>query len=285
LNITWIEELLGEKPLSIESLSGGDIAHAQKVTTRNNSYFMKSASFKNAEQLFKKEAMGLQEMAKTKTIGIPEIMGTFSREQTACLILEYIASKSPSPSDYECFGRHLAQLHGTRTKTSFGFKTDNFIGKLPQTNTESNNWVNFYVGQRLLPQLKMAFDSGQLSKEQLPSTDRMTTVCEAMIGKVAPSLLHGDLWSGNYLISTKGEPYLIDPAVYYGHNEVDLAMTRLFGGFSNAFYEAYHEIIPPHPNQAALVDIYQLYYVLVQLNLFGSSYRASVNQLLKKYFA
>ena len=285
MNIAWIEELLGEKPLSIESLSGGDIAHTQKVSTRNKAYFIKSASFKHAQQLFKKEAIGLQEMAKTKTIGIPKIMGTFSREQTSCLILEYIASKSPSPSDYECFGRQLAQLHCTTTKTSFGFETDNFIGKLPQTNTQSNDWVTFYVEQRLLPQLKMAFDSGQLAKKQLPSTDKMTTVCEAVIGKVAPSLLHGDLWSGNYLISTNGKPYLIDPAVYYGHNEVDLAMTRLFGGFSDTFYEAYHEIISPHYNQAALVDIYQLYYLLVHLNLFGSSYRASVNQLFKKYFA
>jgi len=127
LNIAWIEELLGEKPLSIESLSGGDIAHTQKVSTRNKAYFIKSASFKHAQQLFKKEAIGLQEMAKTKTIGIPKIMGTFSREQTSCLILEHIASKSPSPSDYECFGRQLAQLHCTTTKTSFGFETDNAI--------------------------------------------------------------------------------------------------------------------------------------------------------------
>jgi fructosamine-3-kinase len=285
LDTAWIQELLGEKPLSVETLAGGDIANAQKVTTKNNSYFIKSASFNNAKQLFEKEVLGLQKIAKTNTIGIPKIHGTFTKGQTACLILEYIASKLPSSGDYACFGRNLAQLHRTGTKMSFGFEADNFIGKLPQTNTQGNDWVNFFVEYRLLPQLKMAFDRGLLAKEQLPSTDRMTTVCEAMIGKAAPSLLHGDLWSGNYLISTTGKPYLIDPAVYYGHNEVDLAMSRLFGGFSSAFYEAYHEIIPPHQNQKELVNIYQLYYLLVHLNLFGSSYLASVNQLTKKYFA
>ena len=124
----------------------------------------------------------------------------------------------------------------------------------------------------------------RLAKKDIPSQEKLITNFEKLVGTIHASPLHGDLWSGNYLISNKGEPYLIDPSFYYGHNEVDLAMSMLFGGFSDGFYRAYHEIIPPHDNQAAIMDIYQLYYLLVHLNLFGNSYYNAVTRILKRYF-
>lgn len=279
-----LQDFLTETIVSIETISGGDIAHAQKVNTNTETFFVKSASFKNAQQLFEQESLGLEKIAATKTINTPKIMGSFNDKQTACLILEFITSKSPDAKDYETFGRKLAQLHNSGNGQYFGFEADNFIGKLPQANPPNKDWGTFYVQYRLQAQLKMAFDEGRLSKNELASSNKMISVVKNLIGDVAPSLLHGDLWSGNYLISVDGDPFLIDPSVYYGHNEVDLAMTRLFGGFTTHFYQAYHEILPAHPNQKELVDIYQLYYLLVHLNLFGSFYRNSVVQLLKKYF-
>ena len=182
------------------------------------------------------------------------------------------------------FGRQLALMHISAKQYTFGFETDNFIGKLPQMNTPSDDWATFYVSCRLLPHLKLALKKQELAKQWIPTTTRMILRCEEVIGRVTPALLHGDLWNGNYFVSQSGKPYLVDPAVYYGHNEVDLALSKLFGGFSKAFYEAYHEVIPPHDNQKEVTDVYQLYYLLVHLNLFGGSYRNAVLSLLKQYF-
>lgn len=284
MDASFIHQVLGEKPIAITSVSGGDIAQAFKVETGNQDYFVKSASFHNARDLLQKEALGLQKLASTHTIAVPKILGVHDNQGTTYLFLGFIASKNPSNRDMEVFGRALAGLHQIRFGT-FGLETDNFIGKLSQSNSVHQNWVDFYVQERLLPQLKMALDLGKLDQGSIPSITKMGTCCEALFGEVNASLLHGDLWSGNYLISNEGMPYLIDPAVYYGHNEVDLAMTKLFGGFSSTFYGAYHEVIPPHPNQKALVDIYQLYYLLVHLNLFGISYLSPVLRVLKRYFS
>ncbi|MEM8928411.1 MAG: fructosamine kinase family protein [Bacteroidota bacterium] len=284
MNKVQFEHILGEPVVSIQILSGGDIAHAQRVNTNKKSYFVKSGSFLNAKELFEKEAAGLKALKRSKTLSIPEIIGTYSLDGTSCLFLEFIEAKPPQSKDMEHFGRQLARLHLSAKTDFFGFETDNFIGKLPQNNQKHSSWATFYVQERLQPQFKFARDRKLLDASQTPSPEKLIEPCEELFGEVVPSLLHGDLWGGNYLIDKIGEPYLIDPAVYYGHHEVDLAMSKLFGGFSNAFYGAYHEIIPPHENQVALTDIYQLYYLLVHLNLFGTSYLGSVARILRKYF-
>ena len=130
----------------------------------------------------------------------------------------------------------------------------------------------------------MAVDAHLFPAGAIPATGKMEQVCSGLFGTVNPSLLHGDLWGGNYLISLDGTPYLIDPAVYYGHSEMDLAMTRLFGGFSSSFFNTYYDIVPPHPHQSDLTALYQLYYLLVHLNLFGTSYLPGVQRTLTKYF-
>ncbi|NKI32138.1 fructosamine kinase family protein [Croceivirga thetidis] len=279
-----LQRIFKQEVVSITPLTGGDIASAQKVRTTTGDFFVKSASFPNALQLFNKEILGLEKLRQTGAINIPEVIGIHKTNKACSLILSFIENRTPKAIDMQTFGRALAKMHLESTEVKFGLETENFIGKLPQDNTPNSNWSEFYVLNRILPQLNMAQTNGHISPKQVPSTTKMVNTCEHIFGEVSPALLHGDLWSGNYLISTEGKPYLIDPAVYYGHNEVDLAMSKLFGGFSSDFYGAYHEILPAHQNQKKLVEIYQLYYLLVHLNLFGTSYRRPCLQILETYF-
>lgn len=282
-NKVELENFIGDSIVTLVTLSGGDIAFAQKIETKYASYFIKSADFKFAKNLFESEALGLEALHRTNTIKVPQVFGVFKSGNSACLILEYIENKSATAKDMVAFGRALAFMHST-TKSFFGLEKDNFIGKLPQANSVEENWVTFYVQKRLEPQLKLAIDYKRLAKKEIPSQEKLISIFEKLVGNIKASPLHGDLWSGNFLISTNDRPYLIDPSFYYGHNEVDLAMSKLFGGFSNRFYKAYHEIVPKHENQAVLIDIYQLYYLLVHLNLFGKAYHSSVFRILKRYF-
>ena len=197
--------------------------------------------------------------------------------------MEYISSKRAEPADMRRFGEELAAMHQIHTD-SFGLSSNNFIGSLPQRNQKHSNWTDFYLLERLLPQLKLARDQGALSRNDIPSEDVVWHKLAQLFPEVKPSLLHGDLWSGNYLISTTSVPYLIDPATYYGHYEVDLAMSKLFGGFSTAFYESHQEHLPTEREFEARTDIYQLYYLLVHLNLFGASYYSTVSGIIKRYF-
>lgn len=279
-----LQKILDQDILSITPLSGGDIAKAQKISTASAVYFVKSISLPNASQLIEKEKLGLEILRQINVIKIPEVIGIYTTEMESYLILEFIEEKQPNARDMQEFGQALAQMHLKSRGDSFGLNTNNFIGKLSQINTFHSNWAEFYVLNRILPQLNMASTSGLLSHKEIPSVIKMVDYCKEIFGEITPSLLHGDLWNGNYLISTNSEPYLIDPAVYYGHNEVDLAMTKLFGGFPDVFYEAYHEILPHHKNQEELVEVYQLYYLLVHLNLFGLSYKKSCLRILRNYF-
>ena len=143
---------------------------------------------------------------------------------------------------------------------------------------------DFYIDERLLPQFDLAQSKGLLRSNEIPDKEIMKGNLNDLIKVVKPSLLHGDLWGGNFLIGKDGTPYLIDPAVYYGHHEVDIAMSKLFGGFGSAFYSAYYEVFPESSRINDRIEIYQLYYLLVHLNIFGSSYYGSVKQILNKYF-
>lgn len=285
MNRSQLEQIFKQPIVSVQSISGGDIAQAQRIDTKEGQFFVKSASFPNAKELFEKEVQGLKELKKSNTIGIPDIIGTYSFGDHHCLILDYIATKPAESHEMAVFGRQLAALHLSAKTDLFGFESNNLIGRLPQNNSKNKDWSTFYVEGRLLPQFELAYNQGLLGSSEIPQADICFKRCNELFGKVEPCLLHGDLWSGNYFIDMEGSPYLIDPSVYYGHNEVDLAMTKLFGGFSNAFYDAYYEIIPPHENLKDLVDIYQLYYLLVHLNLFGISYRPSVHKIIKNYLS
>lgn len=279
-----LQQILGRKITQIMSVSGGDISSAYCLHTSTNRFFCKVNQSEYAPTMFITEQLGLAEISATKTIKVPLVIDTGQYKTYSYILMEYIESKNPSSKDMEVLGSQLAALHKSKTEEPFGWKQDNFIGSLPQSNKHRHNWIQFYVRERLIPQLKLARNKDFLSSNEIPKEEQLLKGCEKIVPLVKPSLIHGDLWSGNYMIRYDGTPYLIDPAVYVGHYEVDLAMTQLFGGFSSSFYKAHEAALPLENLYNERKDIYQLYYLLVHLNLFGSSYYVSVNQILKRYF-
>ena len=279
----YLSNLIDSNINTIQTVSGGDISAAYLIQTKQNKYFLKVNSKAWALDMFKVEAQGLTAINNTKTIATPEVIAFDTFKNESFILLEYVESKRATSKDMELFGRQLGQLHQVSFQ-DFGFEDDNFIGSLHQSNKKHKIWNGFYIEERLNPQLKFARSKGLLNNSEIPETELMKTTCFHYFKNIKPSLLHGDLWSGNYLISDSGKPYLIDPATYYGHSEVDIAMSKLFGGFGTSFYDAYHEIIPKDEFTKNRIELYQLYYLLVHLNLFGSSYYGSVKSILNKYF-
>jgi len=278
-----IEYLLCVKIEHIRPVSGGDISDAYLIETESERFFCKVNHTEGAHKMFMTEKKGLEAIAKTKTIATPKVLICEQLERGGLLLMEYIEPKRATPEEMKVFGHQLAFLHQC-TFEKFGWDSNNYIGSLPQSNKGHDDWTEFYTRERLLPQLKLAQNSGRLNAVEVPSEERIFKSFENLFPDIKPALLHGDLWSGNYLISERGKPFLIDPAVYCGHYEVDLAMTRLFGGFGDSFYEAHSEHFPKIGGEAERNDLYQLYYLLVHLNLFGSSYKGVVMAILNRYF-
>ncbi|GAA3577013.1 fructosamine kinase family protein [Snuella lapsa] len=279
----WLSHIINQQILSIKPISGGDISHTYKVETSANAHFLKVNMATNAAHMFQSEAYALNLISSTNTIKTPKVLACDTFNGTSFLLLEYIENKSASPKDFENLGLQLAALH-KHTAANFGLEQDNAIGSLHQSNTRHQSWIHFYTCERLLPQLKLAKQHHLLSESECPSQETIQASLQLLFSEIKPVLLHGDLWSGNYIIATDGSPYLIDPAAYYGHNEVDIAMSKLFGGFAPTFYDTYFQVHKLDANTQSRIDIYQLYYLLVHLNLFGTSYYHSVIKILKKYF-
>ncbi len=233
--ISHIGHILGCKVIKIETVSGGDISKAYKIYTRTHRFFCKVNENPSALQMFNTEKAGLEHIEHTKTIRVPEILGCGQHRGIFYLLMEFIPSKSADSKAFETLGHQLAKMHSFPVGNSFGWRQDNFIGSLAQSNKNHPDWSQFYVQERLLPQLKMANEKRLLDFDEIPSENKLVKGCQQFFTNTTPSLLHGDLWSGNYLIDNQGIPYLIDPAVYYGHHEVDIAMTKLFGGFGSFF--------------------------------------------------
>lgn len=279
-----IENHFGEKIISRNDSSGGCIARAQIITMESGrQYFLKSGA--QNKRMFPTEANSLKELAKAQTIRIPQVFIT----DPDFLLIEYIPTGKASTDFFEVFGRQFAQMH-KYTADSFGFFEDNFIGHTPQENIptpeQANNWTSFYFEKRLLYQFKLAEKNGLSSAGLREGFKNLESKIESIIpaSDEKPSLLHGDLWSGNYLADENGNPVIIDPAVYYGHREADLAMTKLFGGFSASFYSAYIEAFPLQEDYSYRENIYILYHVLNHLNLFGMSYHGQAVSLIQSYF-
>lgn len=282
--LSHITQLTNKEFHDVQSLSGGSISSAYLLKWDKGAYFLKVNSTDDALEMFKAEHRGLSAIEKTATIAVPKVHHVDVYNNKAYLVMDYVESKSASGNDYKTLGTQLAKLH-LNHKEKFGFFADNFIGELPQSNTQHVDWPSFYWHERIAPQLQLAKQSKMLKPSEIIPEQTAISVFEELFEKdIKPSLLHGDLWAGNYLIATDGTPYLIDPAVYWGHSMVDIAMSRLFGGFGSEFYTAYHEIIPKTANYEAQIDLYQLYFLLVHLNMFGSSYYGGVAAILNRYF-
>lgn len=278
-----LQERFGFVLRRMSPVSGGDIARAFLLETDKGRFFLKWYDTPAGGDMARAEASGITALSRGRGLRVPGVAGLVDHDPGACLLLEYVPKKQPATADFERLGRGLADLHGHKMPW-YGWETDNFIGRLPQQNAPGGDWPEFYVSQRLLPQYGMAQARGLLSGKEIPGEGQLTESIRAWAPSPEPSLLHGDLWGGNYLISDAGDAFLIDPAVYAGDAEVDLAMTRLFGGFPEQFYRAYHEIRPERPGMGRRISLYQLYYLLVHLNLFGAGYASSVRRLNRELF-
>jgi protein-ribulosamine 3-kinase len=275
-------------------VSGGCIHRAVRLDTAAGSYFLKYNRLDHGP-MFATELRGLQMLAETQTVPIAAPIATGTTAHHAFLLLQWIEAGPRKARFWEDFGQGLAALHrhagavprlpwASRPHTpTYGLDHDNFIGSLPQSNTPCTNGAEFFHHQRLAPQLRLAQANGLADATLARQFESLFLRLPHLIPDTAPSLLHGDLWSGNFMTNAQGEATLIDPAVYYGHREADLAFTRLFGGFQPAFYHAYEEAWPLEPGWQSRTDLFNLYPLMVHLNLFGRSYLPDIQQTLRKY--
>jgi fructosamine-3-kinase len=275
-----LEAALGSPVAGLQAVSGGDINQAFEVHLQDGRVVFAKSNSDAPATMFEAEARGLAWLGQANALRVPTVIA----HTKDVLVLEHIQRGPRRPDFDERFGRGLAMLHRAGA-AGFGLDHDNFIGRLPQANAPlaPATWANFYRVRRLQPQLQLAIDEGQTTPTMRRGFDRLLERLEDIVGPPEPpARLHGDLWGGNAMVDDRGMPCLIDPAVYGGHREVDLAMMRLFGGFSPRVFSAYHEAFPLAQGHEDRVPLYQLYYLLVHVNLFGGSYVASVEQALAR---
>ena len=280
-----IEKKFAEPIKSTVAVSGGCFANSCKLQLSSGRKFFLKQSGGGSSSSFASEARGLEELRKSGVVRVPEVVD----KGPDFLLLEWIeVGKNSTDSSMEELGRQLAELHSFRGE-KFGFVEDNYLGDSPQSNLSStagkDNWAIFFAGNRLHFQAELAEKKGYATPEIRGLLDVLIEKIPDLLSgtEEKPSLLHGDLWCGNYLIDVDGRPWLIDPAVYYGHREADLAMTSLFGGFTKTFYSAYESAFPLVPGYPEREPLYQLYHLMNHLNLFGTGYYGQVLSILKRY--
>ena len=272
-----------------KSATGGCINKAAVILVGIDQYFVKWNT--NAPpDFFEAEVQGLKLLRKTNTVRVPEPLA-WSNSEDGCpafLLMEFI----PAPREPIvrrqfgiALGRQLAALHqSSPAGANFGLEHDNFIGTIPQHNTLTKDWITFLRDHRIGVQLKFAKEKGSLKNRQLEKVEKlMDRLPELIPNPETPSLLHGDLWSGNYMMGDRGEPVLIDPAVYRGHREMELAFTEMFGGFPEEMYDAYHEVFPIAPGYKKRRLLYQVYPLMVHVNLFGGAYAKELERAVSTY--
>lgn len=279
-----VSESLVEDIASGNRVSGGSINQAAQITLSDGRLCFLKWNTSADPDMFEKEEKGLQLLRSADTsLRIPKVVATGKTGSgTGFLLQEFIREGQSKTGSAERFGQSLAALH-QHHKKQYGLDHDNYIGKLPQPNNWHNSWIDFFVKERMEPQLKMATDSDKLGSSTVAHFESMYKQLPEIFPDEPPSLLHGDLWGGNYFWDDKGRATIYDPAVYYGHREIELAFTYLFGGFSGAFYDAYKEAYPMEPGFNQRKDIYNLYPLLVHTNLFGGSYARQVEGIVRRF--
>lgn len=312
--IVQVLEKYHNKPVKTKEatgVGGGCINEAHRIETSAGFYFVKHNSARRYPGMFLAEAKGLEYLKSSNTLDVPEVIGYDNAGDDAFLVLEYISSGRGCHDFWEDFGRGLANMHlhpkamdkskaestsasktvvgddkgpGDSTrKISFGFDHNNYIGSLPQSNKWHPTWIDFFVAERLEEQLKLARDEGRAGKDLSAMFQKAYRHLTDFFPEEPPALLHGDLWSGNFMTGNNGQAVIIDPAVYLGHRYMDLGMSKLFGGFSAAFYEAYNQTYPLEKSWQKSMDIANLYPLMVHVNLFGGGYINSVKSILRPF--
>lgn len=263
-----------------EPVGGGDISAAWRLRDDAGDVFLKTGPA-GAADMFAAEAEGLRELERAGALRVPQPLEHGTAGGTAFIALEWIDLSIPDDDVQARLGRRLARLHQV-VSGEFGWHRHNTIGATPQQNTQGTDWAGFWRDQRLGYQLQLAADRGYGGRLQERGLELMESL-DALLGEHRPdaSLLHGDLWSGNQA-ARAGQPVVFDPAVYYGDRETDIAMARLFGGFSRRFFDEYQRAWPLPPDHATRVGLYQLYHVLNHLNLFGSGYLGRAERMIEE---
>ncbi len=278
-----IERILNDKIVSSNDVHGGCIARSQLlITASGKQYFLKTRAAQ--PDMFPKEANSLKELSKANCIKIPKVIFA----DAEFLLLEFIKKGLPSSDFFEKFGIAFANMH-KYSSDKFGFYQDNYIGSSIQYNVVDENrqysCAEFYYQKRILPQYNMLKNKGladaKISKYIIKLEDVINKLLKG--SEETPSLLHGDLWSGNFMCDDAGNAVIFDPATYYGHREIDIAMTKMFGGFRYEFYSAYQEVAALPDGWQEREKIYLLYHYMNHLNLFGSSYYNQVVDILRYY--
>ncbi|NOR88229.1 MAG: phosphotransferase [Bacteroidales bacterium] len=278
----WNEKGLSSQISTIKSIGGGSINQAFFVQTYTNSYFLKYNDAKAHPLMFTSEFQGLNIMVQTKTIRIPKPLFAYEGAQYSCILMEYIESSEYAPDFWQKFAQDLATLH-TQSSPSFGLEFSNYMGSLPQSNSQNPSFTNFFIAERLEPQIRLARNSGYLNSKHLKQAEHLYLELDAIFPQEKAALVHGDLWSGNFMSDEKGNPVIMDPATYYGHREVDIAMTTMFGGFHVDFYRYYQQCFPMERGWEERLSFYNLYPILIHINLFGSSYLRGFERILNRF--
>ncbi|MEO1261931.1 MAG: fructosamine kinase family protein [Bacteroidota bacterium] len=276
------QQILGTTIHKVEFVGGGDINQARLLKAAKGHFFIKINKADFALEMFEKEAKGLALLKKSQAIRTPEVIAFDQTENESFLLLEYLEKGYRSEGFWEEFGQSLAALHRT-TSNQFGLDHSNYIGSLSQPNGHHDTFIDFYINERLQPQLDLARNSKELTVRDEKHFKNLYKKLPELLPDEPPALIHGDLWSGNFLVGAEGGPVLIDPSVAFSHRELDLGMSRLFGGFDRTFYRAYEAAYPLAPGFEKRLPIWQLYYLLVHVNLFGGGYVGSVRRIVEKF--
>ena len=287
LSIDWqraVEKHLG-KSVDLQQVGvvgGGSINDARRVITSAGTYFVKFNDAADYPGMFVAEAEGLRFLAAHSEFNIPAPIATGESGGIQWIMMELITGAKKSDKYWETFGRRLAKMHldfGER----FGLDQDNYLGSLHQYNEWRDTWNDFFVEKRLKPQLEMAQERKESSPEMIRQFNKLFSRIERYFPVEPPSPLHGDMWTGNFTTGIDGEAVIFDPACYFGHREMDIGMSKLFGGFDKRFYEAYNEVYPMEKGWEERIFIANLYPLMAHANLFGGGYTLQVMQYLRKY--
>ncbi|HLP13341.1 MAG TPA: fructosamine kinase family protein [Flavobacteriales bacterium] len=261
---------------------GGSINESFRLGTSQGHFFLKRNDAKKYPDMFRHEAAGLSLLKASTAFKIPEVILWGETDEHAFIVIEYIRKENNTTAFWKKFGYDLANMH-KQTNETFGLHHSNYIGSLQQSNTKKQSWPDFFVSERLVPLVSMANQAGKLDIDTVKKFERLCFKMNELFPAEIPALLHGDLWSGNYMCTQGDVPAIFDPAVYYGHREMDLAMMHLFGGFHADTYKAYQEIYPLESGWKQRVDLCNLYPLLVHVNLFGGNYVKQVKQVVGQY--
>ena len=281
------EQILFESLGSMAELKSASLVaagnHNQGIRIESNSgvFFLK-LNFDHERDILLKEAEGLNLLRKSTFLKVPETFGCGRVGDYNFLLSEFIPEGKTKLDYWENLGLGLAHLHLTSQK-EFGLDNDNYIASIHQKNLKTDDWVDFYIEQRLEPLIGKAYFDRLIPLEFLKKFQEIYPKLKGNFPEEKPSLLHGDLWSGNVISTPEGEPCFIDPAVYFGHREMDIAFSRLFGGFDTKFYDSYESVLPLEADFEDRMGLYNLYPLLVHLNLFGVAYLPGIERIIKRF--